>query len=211
MSAEPVEELAQVLEVTGGLIESVRPEQWAEPTPCSEWDVRGLICHLVRGNRMFASILRGETVPPPGPPAADPAAPPGTPPGGTLLKDYRDGARELLEAFHQPGVMDQMFTVPLGTVPGTVALHLRTIEVLVHGWDLARATGQIASFPDGIAERELAFTKPALATLPEGRSPFGPPQPVADTASAVDRLAACLGRPVLRSPVSEFLQPSSAF
>src|SRR6266513_3088890 len=73
----------------------------------------------------------------------------------------------------------------------------------VHGWDLAQATGQPALFPDRLAEQELAFTRHALADLPAGRSPFGPPQPVATDAPAIDRLAACLGRAVTTGGRSE--------
>ena len=68
--------------------------------------------------------------------------------------------------------------------------------MLVHGWDLARATGQPASFPDDLAEQELAFSRHKLADIPAGRHPFGPPQPVAAEAPAIGRLAACLGRTV---------------
>jgi uncharacterized protein (TIGR03086 family) len=77
-----------------------------------------------------------------------------------------------------------------------VALDLRITEVLVHGWDLARATGQPATFPDDLAEQELAFSRAKLADIPSDRSPFAPPQPVAEDAPAIDRLAACLGRSV---------------
>ena len=64
----------------------------------------------------------------------------------------------------------------------------------MHGWDLARATGQPAEFPDDLPERELTFTRGKLADLPPDRRPFAPPRPVADDAPAIDRLAACLGR-----------------
>lgn len=86
--------------------------------------------------------------------------------------------------------------MPFGTVPGIVALHLRITEVLVHGWDLARATHQVARFPDDIVEQELEFTRGRLPDVSSARRPFAPPRPVPDDAPAIDRLAACLGRPV---------------
>ena len=89
-----------------------------------------------------------------------------------------------------------MFTLPFGTVPGSVALHLRMVELLVHGWDLARATGQPPRFPDGLAEQELAFSRRALADIPAERNPFGQPQPAPADAAAIDQLAALLGRTV---------------
>jgi uncharacterized protein (TIGR03086 family) len=97
-------------------------------------------------------------------------------------------------AFRQPGALGRTVEVPFGTVPGAVAVHLRLTEVLVHGWDLAQATGQALAFPENLAEQELAFSRDALGALPPGRSPFAPPTPAPDTAPAIDRLAACLGR-----------------
>jgi uncharacterized protein (TIGR03086 family) len=99
--------------------------------------------------------------------------------------------------------MEETFTVPFGTVPGSVALHLRITELLVHGWDLAAATGQPARFPEDLAEQELAFTRGALASVPAGRSPFGPPQPAPPGATPLDQLAALLGRSVTADGTGE--------
>src|SRR5919199_6492345 len=178
-----VDQLAQLLAATEQLVAAVGDEQWALPTPCTEWNVRDLVNHLVRGNGLFAAILRGEP-----PPAATDVL------GDRPLAAYRDSASALLDAFRQPGALERVVTVPFGTVPGRVALHLRSTELLVHGWDLARATGQAVHFPEEMAEQELAFTRASLSQIPPGRTPFGPPQPVAEDAPAVDRLAALLGR-----------------
>jgi uncharacterized protein (TIGR03086 family) len=104
----------------------------------------------------------------------------------------------VLTAFRRPGVLDEQFVVPFGPVPGIVAAHLRIVEMLVHGWDLARATGQSTDFPDDIVEQELAFSRAKLGEIPPGRTPFAPGQPVAQDAAPIDRLAACLGRTVTR-------------
>ena len=112
------------------------------------------------------------------------------------MSAYRDSAAGLLDAFRQPGVLEQTVTVPFGTVPGVVALHLRIVEMLVHGWDVARAIGYPATFPDDLAEQALAFSRNKLPDVPADRSPFAPAQPVAEDAPAIDRLAACLGRSV---------------
>ncbi|MCU1494706.1 MAG: hypothetical protein JWO62_2470 [Acidimicrobiaceae bacterium] len=187
MTTDPVERLSSGLAATGQVIADVPEDLWAAPTPCPEWDVRAVVSHVVAGNNMFASILHGQS---PSAPRDD------REPNGDLLGAYKDSADSLLIAFRRPGVLEHVFAVPIGSVPGLVALHLRTIEVLVHGWDLARATGRPARFPEAIAEEELIFSQTKLADIPPDRRPFAPSQPVADDAPAIDRLAACLGRDV---------------
>ena len=173
-----VEQLSLAFDFTDQLIAAVQEEQWAGPTPCAGWSVRDLVTHVVAGNSLFAAALRG---------GQPPAAP-------------QDSAAGLLGAFREPGALDVMVTVPFGTVPGVVALHLRITELLVHGWDLARATGQAATVPDGLAEQELSFSRSKLADIPPDRRPFGPPQPVGGSAPAIDQLAALLGRDVTPHP-----------
>jgi uncharacterized protein (TIGR03086 family) len=184
----PVDQLSFALDVTDPLIAAVRGDQWDGPTPCSGWCVRDLVSHLVTGNTLFASAVGGQPPPPPR----------DTRPDADLLRAYRASGAALLDAFRRPGALDTVVAVPFGSVPGIVALHLRMTEVLVHGWDLARATGQPATFPEDLAAQELAFTEPMLAQIPPDRHPFAPPRPVARDAPAIDRLAACLGRDVTR-------------
>ena len=182
-----VSQLAHALDATGQLISAVPGGRWADPTPCPGWTVRDLVSHLIAGNARFAGAFGSDGQPPDD---LDLAA------ESELLPAYRASAAVLLEALGRPGALDKMVTVPFGTVPGIVALHLRITEVLVHGWDLARATGQLVAFSEDVAEQELAFSRDKLSEIPPGRSPFAPPQPVADDAPAIDRLAACLGRDV---------------
>jgi uncharacterized protein (TIGR03086 family) len=192
----PAGQLARALEATGD-VAGVRDDQWGAPTPCTGWTVRDLVNHFVGGNRMFAGILRGEPLLPPAQASqlrsadhlkSDPVA------------AYQEAGRMLQDAFAQPGVLERMFPSPVGTVPGMPLLHLRITELLVHGWDLAHATAQLARLPEDLAEQELHFTRGKLGDIPAGRHPFDPPQPVSDGAPAIDKLAACLGR---RVPVGQ--------
>lgn len=184
------EQLAPVADITGQVIAAIAGEQWGLPTPCSEWNVRDLVRHVVTGNDGFAAALSGEPAPPP--PAAEPSS--------DLANAYRLSTRSLIDAFRQPGALQKVVTVPFGTVGGDVALHLRMTDLLVHGWDLARATGQSIAFPEDVVEQELGFARAALADIPPGRRPFAPPEPVPDNAPAIERLAACLGRRVTVPP-----------
>jgi uncharacterized protein (TIGR03086 family) len=190
----PVEQLADALDATGLLVANVHDEQWSDPTPCTEWNVQQLVNHMIIGNLLFAGILSGR----PGTSADVAKAHLTSPLADRPVEAYRESADAVLTAFRRPGVLDEQFVVPFGPVPGIVAAHLRITEVLVHGWDLARATGQSTDFPDDIVEQELAFSRAKVGEIPPGRTPFAPEQPVAQDAAPIDRLAACLGRTVTK-------------
>jgi uncharacterized protein (TIGR03086 family) len=186
-AADSLDQLTRAFDATERLVAGVRGDQWTEQTGCPGWSVRDLLGHVVAGQFAFAAILTREN------PPDNTAEPLGADPTAA----YRDSGEALRTAFSRPGVLDEVFTVPAGTVPGVVALHLRLTELLVHGWDLARATGQSTTgLPADLAEQERAFSRVQIEKLPPDRRPFAPPQPVADDAPAIDRLAALLGRPV---------------
>jgi uncharacterized protein (TIGR03086 family) len=183
--------LETALDGTGALVAAVSAEQWDLPTPCSDWTVRRLVNHLVGGNRLATRILRGERMPP-----VDQLGRRGSEDqlGSDPANAFATSARELLAAIRAPGVLDSVHTLPAGTLPGPAVVHLRTVEALVHGWDLSRATGRALSVPDELAEQELRFSRDLLGRMPEERRPFEPSRPVDDGAPAIDRLAALLGR-----------------
>jgi uncharacterized protein (TIGR03086 family) len=139
--------------------------------------------HLVTGNLAFAALATGSE-----PPAAD-----ADQLGPDPLGAFRAAGRQLAAALRTPGVAERTYPLPIGTVPGTALAGIRITELLGHGWDLARATGQPPGFPDDLAERGLAGARGQLRSRPAG---FAPPTPAPDTAPAIDRLAAFLGRAV---------------
>lgn len=194
-SADPVDQLARALRASEALVATVDGPQWTLPTPCPDWTVRDLVNHLVFGMEVFTGALgtgstpsREELLARAGEDAL----------GDDPMGAYRRAAESMLTAFSRPGSLERVVTIPFGSVPGIAALHLRVVECLVHGWDLARATGQPADLPQDLAETELAFSRAQLTELPPGRTPFAPPRPAPPDASAVEQLAAFLGRDVSR-------------
>lgn len=176
----PLTHLSRSLDVAADVVDGIGPDQWANPTPCAGWDVAALVAHLRDGTWWFSGALGGT------PPDGDPDARP-----GAVLRTAGDA---LLAGFSRPGVLDEPVRIPLGEVPGVVALHLRATEALVHAWDLAVATGQVLAVDDAVATEALEFSTVALQMIPADRSPFAPSLPVAEAASPLDRLVALLGR-----------------
>jgi uncharacterized protein (TIGR03086 family) len=189
----PLDLLARALDATGALVEGVSAEQWQQPTVCTGWTVRDLLSHVVAGNRVFTGLLRGEPFP--------------TPEQLQQLRDtdqlgddpvatYHAVGAVMQDAFAEPGVLERPCASPFGALPGAGLLHIRVTELLVHGWDIAQATGQPADLPDDVVAIELSFARAQFAGRPSGGTRFGPPQPVAGDAPAIDQLVALLGREV---------------
>lgn len=113
MPSAPIDQLSIALDAAERILLAVRDDQWDDSTPCTDWQVRGVVNPMVVGNDLFARIVRHE-------PPATARAMPGT--GSDFLSAYRDSAAALLDAFRQPGALQEAVTVPVGTVPGIVAL-----------------------------------------------------------------------------------------
>ena len=108
-----VEQLGRAFAAVGDLITKVRPDQWSDPTPCTDWTVRRLVEHLIGMNRVFAALLCDE---PPPRPAADHIE-------DDPVGAYRDSAARLLAAFDQPGVLGRTYRGPLGEASGAERLQ----------------------------------------------------------------------------------------
>jgi len=174
---------------TERIVAAVRDDQVGDPTPCAGWDVRALIEHLIDGNWTFAALAAGGGMPESVAYRHEYAT-------GDRVADYRHSVQLTLEAWEKPGVMDASLDSPFGPMLGSRLIRLHGLEQLVHGWDLAKATGQGTTL--GIDLVEVAY---ALATqLPMNRirslpNPlFGPEVPVGGGATLQDRLLGLLGR-----------------
>jgi uncharacterized protein (TIGR03086 family) len=180
-----VDQLARALEAVGQLIAGIRDDQWSVPTPCTEWNVRDLVGHLVGTNRVIAAVLTDQALPKRGT----------NPLGDDPVGAYRDSGRVLQAIVDRPGVLERTYQGPLGPAIGAVRLNWRIADLLVHGWDLAQATGQPVKLPDDLVAQALIFVRTELPTQSRaGR--FDPAQPVDDDAPLLDQLVAFAGRAV---------------
>jgi uncharacterized protein (TIGR03086 family) len=145
-------------------------------TPCDEWDVRTLLSHMLETQRYFAGSARGEDVAPPGPQ-------PSELPSGDPVAAFRQARTDTIETFGADGVIEK-------TGP---SLGIAFSDQLLHGWDLARATGQDPTMPDGLADAAYQIIHGRF-TDEQRTGTFKPEVPVGAGASAQDRLLAYTGR-----------------
>ncbi|QHC26824.1 TIGR03086 family metal-binding protein [Streptomyces sp. GS7] len=177
---------AQVARDVGALVAAVRPDDLRLSTPCAGWTVRELLNHMVWENLMATSIAAGA---PRGDHTADHL---GDGPDGHIVA-FEESARTALAVFTGSGMLHRTFG-PY-EAPGGLLVQQVTVELLAHGWDLARAVGAPTDLAPEVAAEVLEAARLIYGAAPrtEGSS-FAPERPAPPGATAADRLAAYLGR-----------------
>ncbi len=180
---DAIERIEKSTERTSKIVHAVKADNYAAPTPCSELDVRGVLNHLLGGLDMLKAAADG----------GKPAMPDGEQFDADPGKVYDERRAKLLESMRAEGVLDRNWEMPFGSMPGTMMAGIAFWEHLVHGWDLAKATGQDTTIPDDLANEALELVTPMDAML---RMPgvCGPKVEVPESASVTDRLVGFLGR-----------------
>jgi uncharacterized protein (TIGR03086 family) len=174
---------------TERVIEGVEPEQYGLPTPCVDWDVRALLNHVL-GTLSLGTALLGDS-------ASEVEMMPGELPrvdlvGDDPVKRYRLGVETLLAAAGGDA-LSRSHSTPLGEMPGAMLGGFTTLDIAVHGWDLAKATGQRVTLEPDLAEEILGFARQTITDAT--RAPrIGPEIRADENASTTDQLMAYLGR-----------------
>ncbi|WP_426245304.1 TIGR03086 family metal-binding protein [Nocardioides sp. LHG3406-4] len=154
--------------------------QWDSPTPCEGWTVRDVVSHAIGTERDFFETRALDLGP----------APDGTDPA----KAWRAHADAVVDVLTRDGVAETAYDGYFG--PTTVADTMADFygwDLVIHGWDIARATGQEWS----IGEDEIArlhATADGWGDALHSEGVCGPEVRIGDDASAQDRLLARLGR-----------------
>ena len=178
---------AQALDHTGRIVAGIPADRWQSVSPCDGWDVRALLNHLVAGNLWAAELAAGGTIPGVGDRLDGDLL--GTNPAAA----YTASADAAAAVFRKPGAMDAPCAVSYGPVPGSVYAGHRFIDVFVHGWDLAVATGQDTALDPALMQACREVVEPQIAAF-RGAGAFGAELPAPPGATAQDQFLAMLGR-----------------
>lgn len=180
--------LDKTLDQTGELIANAKPDQAALPTPCASFDLRALINHILYDLRMFTDTTQDL----PRPPA-----------GEDLIGDDWSGAFDaaaagLMEVWRRPGMLERTFTSPLGELTATWRIGQQIADFAVHGWDVAKATGQPSELDPDVGQFALDWgrenLKPEFRGEEGSGKSFGLEVEVPEEALLYDRLAGFFGR-----------------
>lgn len=188
MSYTSLSDLERALYQAHNVLSGVSPSQFNESTPCAKWNVKDLSNHMVSGALMFGMVTRGETLPDI-PDATDFTS-------GDLVSSFDAARQSILAAWEEPGVEEREMNFPFAILPAEMAARVELMEVLVHTWDLAHATGQDPLLDNSLAENVLDFASvmvPDALRSAQG-DPFGFVVAEPDSAPPYVRLAGLMGR-----------------
>jgi uncharacterized protein (TIGR03086 family) len=171
----------------GTLVHQIGGAQWGAPTPCTDWDVRALVNHLVYEARWAVPLLEGKTIEEVGERfdgdllGDDPAA------------EYDAALAAASAAVTAPGALDRTVHLSFGDTPAGGYLTQLTGDFVIHGWDLARAIGADETIDPALVSW-LYPEAAANAEMLAASGMFDPPIDVGDAADAQTKMLALFGR-----------------
>ena len=153
------------------------PSDGVAATPCARYNVDELVDHLVGSLRSLGGAA-GASVPDS---------------GGSAESRVADAAQVSLEAWRKRGLEG---TVRLGPaeVPAPTVLDIILVELLVHAWDLARASGQSVPVDDAVSGYVLERARALIAPGMRDGERFAAEREAGPGADNLARLAAFTGR-----------------
>jgi uncharacterized protein (TIGR03086 family) len=183
----PSQQLDAILPTVCDLVDRITPDQLSEPTPCTEFTVHDVLDHMIVLGGSFSHLFRGDTPP-------DVTAPGVY--GWVPSREFRDTMEDLLDAVGSEGALSRTLDTPIGRMDGATFAGVVAFDGLMHGWDLAAATGQIFAVDDDVVRAVDAFARAALSDDLRDAGLFAAPTDPPADASVLEALAAFSGRSV---------------
>ena len=182
---EPTDQLAVIIPILTNLVDELRPDQLTAPTACADFDVSGVLDHMIGGAAAFVPAFRGEAA---GSPASTVTA------GEVPKDDYRRAMNGLLDAATSPGAMERTIDAPFGQVPGSVFASFVAFDGLIHGWDIATAAGLTYDPPSELVASVDEFARAVLGPEMRDGDTFAAITEAPAGAGVLERLVAFSGR-----------------
>lgn len=185
MNDDLLTSIRRVVAAVEPMVATIATTDHRRPTPCPDLDLGNLTAHLIGGLTSFAEVAEGKPLRFDGDPdlsACDAGV------------SFRAAADRLITIFDQPGMLQHTFAMPWGVTTGAQLLGFELVELLVHGWDIARSLDRDPKYDDDVVEAALAGARQWVDDSARTPQLFGPEVPVASDAPPLDRLVGFLGR-----------------
>jgi uncharacterized protein (TIGR03086 family) len=186
-SRDPVELLVVANDEFARRLRLVGPDDWRRATPCSEWDVRALVNHVVGANVRYQLLLHGA------PSEQVESMRTVDHLGDDALASFVATADGVVACIQEDGALERIGHHATGDRTGRELLSMRILDIAVHGWDLASAIGADETLDDDAVAFLLAYTAD-LDLGPQQRAFALADADVARNASPQDQLLHRLGR-----------------
>ena len=183
-------DLTPATETLAHVVAGIGDDQLGAPTPCRGVTVAGLLDHIDGLSLAFTAAAAKDLGAGGKPPSAD---------GSRLGPEWRTRIpgrlARLAAAWQEDAAWAGMTRAGGIDLPAEIAATVAIDELVVHGWDLAMATGLNFAADETMLNAAYGFAQGAVARDPGG-SPglFGPPVAVPDDADLLDRLLGLTGR-----------------
>lgn len=182
---EPLDQLDVIVPRLTAVVDRIAGMQMNDPTPCADFTVHGVLDHMFVGGGTFAQLFRGETPTEVTPPAVY---------GWVPAAEFREAMDDLVDAIASPGALERTIPTPVGDMPGETFARFVAVDALIHGWDLARATGQDYDPPEELVQVIDRFARAAISPEVRATGMFADPVDAPADASTLERLVAFSGR-----------------
>jgi len=174
----PLTSADATLAVCQQVLRGIEDGQLRDPTPCTELTVGGLVDHLVGSMAGLGRMAGAEVTPAP---------------AGDVESRVAVAAEQALEAWRRRG-LDGEVSVGNNQMPATLAAGILSVEFLIHGWDLAVATGQKVQVTDELTAYVLGIAEQLITPQARAGGSFAEAVEVGPDAPVLDRLIAFSGR-----------------
>jgi uncharacterized protein (TIGR03086 family) len=192
------------VDIAAPIIAGVRQDQFDLSSPCHDYNVKGLLDHLVFVLHRVAAIGRGEDAFTPGS-LGDPAIE-----HLDYAADWHAAADTVDDVWSDDALLDSTVVLPWATMTGAELLAMYVSEITTHTWDVAKATGQDPRWDDAVCRLALdamrrdlpmadrtpmweAFKANAPANM-QFDAPFANAVAVGSDAPLIEQLVAWTGR-----------------
>lgn len=180
---DPITQLDAIVPLLDGLVAPIGDDHLDTPTPCARFTLRQVLEHMIAGATTFAAAFRG-------------AEPPEGPLPDDLVAAFPVAMAELQAAMRAPGALDRTIAAPFGEVPGDAFARFVAMDGLVHGWDIATATGREYDPPAELVAEVDAFARQAIADGMRDGDTFAAARTAPDGAAPIEHLVAFTGRTI---------------
>jgi uncharacterized protein (TIGR03086 family) len=186
-SATPGELYVNAMATTQRYMDGVRANQWHAPTPNTEWDVKQVANHIIGENLWAGELLKGKTI-------AEVANKfDGDVAGSDPAASYRASVSVATAAVTAPGAMEAVCHLSFGDFSGADYSAQLFLDLLIHGWDIARATEQDTRLPPELVEACIPIAQ-EITAMARSSGVYGDDLQVSPDADQQTRLLALVGR-----------------